>query len=232
MKRWRQRALSAWRRHGPVRFFRLALYNAWYELRLPRRRVRQSGDDFDATHGTDTARVLEVGSLDIESPNARHAVRYQPSSAALVRKAIEWLDVDLSTLTFIDFGSGKGRVVLLAATYPFKSIVGVELSRELHDIATENLQRAQLRPEEASRISLVCRDVTNFTLPDSDLLCYLYNPFGPLVLAPLAERFSLHSSRGHYVFVIYVDPKHRGVLENTGGFKVIRDDPYVLVLRA
>lgn len=171
-----------------------------------------------------------MGSLDIESPNARHARRYQPSSAVLVKQAIERLDIDLSDLTFIDFGSGKGRVVLLASTYPFKAVVGFELSHELHEIARDNVQRAPLRPDDARKISLVCRDVTDFSLPDSDLLCYLYNPFGAPVLTALAERLSLHSSRrGHRVFVIYVDPKHRDVL---GGFTAIQGDSSVLILRA
>jgi SAM-dependent methyltransferase len=231
MRAWGKRAFSAWRRHGPLRFLQLAVYNAWYEL--ARRRARLNGDDFDAGHGTDTARVVEVSSLDMKSPNVRHAVRYQPSSAALVKKAIDWLDIDLSDLAFIDFGSGKGRVVLLAAAYPFKSVVGVELSRELHEIARDNVSRAPLRPEDSGKISLACLDVTDFSLPDSDLLCYLYNPFGPAVLAPLAERLSAHSShRGHRVFVIYVDPRHRNVFDETGGFKVIRDDPSVLLLGA
>jgi predicted RNA methylase len=231
MKQWRRRALSAWRRHGPLRFFQLTVYNAWYEVRRTRRRATPDGDDFDAAHGTDTARVQEVSSLDIESPNARHAVRYEPSSAALVKQAIEWLSADLSDLTFIDFGSGKGRVVLLAAAYPFKAIVGVELSHELHEIATDNVRRAQLRPEDCAKISLVCHDATEFSLPDSDLVCYLYNPFGPAILAPLAERLLLHSARyGHRVFVIYVDPKHRDVFQK-GGFSTIQDQPLVLVLR-
>jgi len=225
--------LSAWRRHGPLRFVRLAVYNAWYELRLARRRARQNGDDFDAAHGTDTAQVVEVGSLDIESANVRHAVRYQPSSAGLVRQAIESLEVDLSKLTFIDFGSGKGRVVLLAATYPFKAIVGVELSRELHEIARDNIKRTGLDAADSGNISLLCGDVADYSLPDSDLLCYLYNPFGPAVLTPLAERLSQHSSRrGHRVFVVYVDPKHRDVFEKMNGFQVIRGDASILILRA
>lgn len=43
MRQWRKRALSAWRRHGPLRFFQLAVYNAWYELQFARRRARLNG---------------------------------------------------------------------------------------------------------------------------------------------------------------------------------------------
>ena len=50
---------------------------------------------------------------------------------------------------------------------------------------------------------------------------------------PLAERLAAHSShRGHRVFVIYVDPRHREVFDKTGCFRVMRDDPDALVLGA
>jgi len=34
---------------------------------------------------------------------------------------------------FIDLGSGMGRMVLEAARYPFKRVIGVELVEQLHD---------------------------------------------------------------------------------------------------
>lgn len=40
---------------------------------------------------------------------------------------------------FVDFGSGMGRVVLQAARYPFRKVIGVEISETLHSIARERL---------------------------------------------------------------------------------------------
>ena len=40
---------------------------------------------------------------------------------------------------FIDLGSGMGRMVLEAARYPFKRVIGVELVEQLHDLARANL---------------------------------------------------------------------------------------------
>ena len=43
---------------------------------------------------------------------------------------------------FVDYGAGKGRTVVLASTYQFKRVIGVELAPELAAIAEENLFRA------------------------------------------------------------------------------------------
>jgi hypothetical protein len=228
-----KRIVSAWRRHGPTRFLRLAAYNVWYQLRIPRRDTPApvESDDFDKELGTDTIQIREVGTLEIDGPSARHAVRYQASSAALVRSTISGLATDLSDMTFVDFGSGKGRVVMIAASFPFKAIVGVELSRELHQIALENLRRASSHLENIQRVSLTCCDALDFELPASNLVCYLYNPFGPAVLAPLVKRLWLHGShQGYRTFVIYMDPRHRDIFDNVGGFRTIIDDTQLLVL--
>jgi tRNA1(Val) A37 N6-methylase TrmN6 len=44
---------------------------------------------------------------------------------------------DLRDYTFIDFGSGKGRALLMAADLQFKSLIGIELRKELHDKALQ-----------------------------------------------------------------------------------------------
>lgn len=40
---------------------------------------------------------------------------------------------------FLDLGSGKGRMVLSAARFPFRRIIGVELSNDLTAIARRNV---------------------------------------------------------------------------------------------
>jgi hypothetical protein len=63
---------------------------------------------------------------------------YAPTATPGFRKK---LNIDPRNFTFIDFGSGKGRVLLIAAGLPFKAVVGIEFSRELHEIAVQNISR-------------------------------------------------------------------------------------------
>jgi Methyltransferase domain len=85
----------------------------------------------------------------------------------------------------VDFGSGKGRVLLLAAGYRFKRTVGVEFSRELDQIARRKV--ATLR-EESKRIQTVCTDATRYDVPPEPLVLYFYNPFASNVMTEVLAR--------------------------------------------
>ena len=45
------------------------------------------------------------------------------------------LHLDFQDFNFVDIGSGKGRALLLASDYPFREIIGIELSPELDRVA-------------------------------------------------------------------------------------------------
>jgi len=189
-------------------------------------------DAFDSKYGTDTASYRDIRGLDVIAlPAARFAGRYEPSSAELVLSELERLQIDPERFTFIDFGSGKGRALLVAAGFPFKGVVGVEFSRELHEIAEKNI--ALLPPEttRAGMLRSIHRDATVFELPQSDLVCYLYNPFEPPIITAVAEKLAAHhKDYGYCIIIIYVDPRHREVFEQTGKFAVLDETSSTLIL--
>lgn len=225
MVRLKNRVRSALTRHGLHGLVRLLIYNIGHQFRRLRRgdRDKLGSDPFDLLYGSETSTIREVGTLDVESANVRHAVRYQPSSADLVRNAFEQLQLDLTEFTFIDFGSGKGRVLLLAAEYPFSQVIGVEFSRELNDIAQQNIEKMPARLKRAGRVSSVWCDAAEFELPNTDLVCYFYNPFGSAVLAPLATKLAAQAGR-HRTIVLYVDARYPEIFEDTARFRRIRDE--------
>src|SRR6202042_3017957 len=67
--------------------------------------------------------------------------QYQPSEPALFGEIIDALPVSPEGFTFIDLGSGKGRTLLMASSYPFHRIIGMELLEELNRIAVDNIKR-------------------------------------------------------------------------------------------
>jgi SAM-dependent methyltransferase len=232
--RWIPRLAYAWRRHGPIGFVRLAHYNLRYHARrlITPSPVAAQADTFDLAYGTDTSGIREISTLDdaIALPSARSAVRYEASREEPIRAAIETLGVDYTRSTFVDFGSGKGRVLLVAAGYPFKGVVGVEFSQELHRITLQNIARFPPELIEARTVSSVHADAASFALPASDIVGYLYNPFGPEILARVAAGLASHGEKGYYVTIIYVDPRFRDVFEQTGKFEVFDETPSTLIL--
>jgi len=125
-----------------------------------------------------------LASEGIVSPDS---LDYSPESYLDFQRAMKWLSPPERRGAFVDCGSGKGRIVLQAARYAFRRVIGVELSPILSRIAALNLEAAGSR--------LRCRDVEFVTLDAgryefaSDTTCvFLYNPFGGAVLAAVLEH--------------------------------------------
>jgi hypothetical protein len=235
MVRWLTQVGYAWRRHGPIGLFWLIGYNIAYHVSRRGRHapVSQEMDAFDSKYGTDTASFRDIRGLDaIALPAARFAGRYEPSSAELVRSALERLQIDPERFTFIDFGSGKGRALLIAAGFPFKEVVGVEFSRELHEIAKKNIALIPPAITRAGVLRSIHSDAAVFELPKSDLVCYFYNPFGPPIITVVAERLAAHhKDYGYRIIIIYANPHHPEVFERTG-FAVLDETSETLILTA
>jgi len=138
---------------------------------------------------------------------------------------IEILDIEINRFIFIDFGSGKGRVLLVAAQFPFSEVIGVEFSRQLHEIALRNISRFPAEQLRCCFIRSILEDAAAFILPPSDLVCYLYNSFESKVLTSVVQKLAAHAGNGYRVIVIYVNPVHREVFDQNGIFTVIAESP-------
>jgi SAM-dependent methyltransferase len=223
-----KRAARAYRRHGFIGFWILLAQNVVYHLRRLGRPAEK--DPLDATLGVETSEIREVGSLDIDSPNVVHAVRYQPSYASIVRRSLQGCGIDYPEFVFIDFGCGKGRVMLLAAEFGFRRIVGVEFSPELCRIARENITAARDRLGGCRDLRVMLGDAAAFELPDDPLVCYFYNPFGEPVLREVLANIERSLARTpRPIVIIYVDPVHRRVLDGAGPWTAaVEDGQYVM----
>jgi tRNA G46 methylase TrmB len=99
---------------------------------LQRRHAR-----FDEQAGVYTTGRVTLEELGL-SPDC--SVRYKATPINFFHAAVAKLSLDYPRTVFIDFGSGKGRVLLLASHYPLRSIIGVEISEALCQIAIIKLR--------------------------------------------------------------------------------------------
>jgi SAM-dependent methyltransferase len=226
-----KRALKAFRRHGFAKFCYLLVYNSGYYLRRIGKRGEPdpSGRSLDDALGVETTEIREIGSLDIDSRNAAQAGRYQPSGVDLVRQILHGCGITYSNFVFVDFGCGKGRVMLLAAEFPFRRIVGVEFSPELYEIAQKNIAACFGQIKGCRDLHACLGDAADFEPPDDPLVCYFYNPFGETVLRDVVgniERSLRKISR--QVLIIYVEPLHRNVFDDSHWIVVKHDPRHVI----
>lgn len=76
---------------------------------------------------------------------------------------------------FADLGSGLGRAVLVAAEFPLKRVIGVEIAEDMNAVARRNLEatRSRLR---CPSVELTTADVLEYDIPADLSLVYLYSP--------------------------------------------------------
>jgi SAM-dependent methyltransferase len=146
---------------------------------------RRAADDFDETYGVETAKFVQF--VPTDSTNSLHGVHYAPAPESAVRWSIENCGLDIEGTTFVDVGSGKGRVLIIAATYPFERIVGVEYSPALVDICQDNLRKVGIE----ERCEVVLGDAADYAFPERNLLAFLYNPFDATILARVLRNLAM-----------------------------------------
>jgi len=191
----------------------LSLTSQFLRESTPEQRRRRYGDmEFDWEHRVDTtaatvsARDRFIGLLN--SP-------YQATEPALFREMMAALPIRFEDFTFIDLGSGKGRTLLMAASYPFRRITGVELLPALHKVCCENIAE-----HSSSRIEALCGDAKLFEFPEEPTVLYLFNPLPRSILEKVlsnVKRSVLASPRP--LWIVYHNPLEEDAVMLAGGFR-------------
>ncbi len=161
----------------------------------------------DALYGIDTAGIINASALRTGSRSDIHSFGYGASLPSVIRRAIEGCP-DLEKASFIDLGCGKGSPLAVATEYPFRRIIGVELSPLLCKTARENAARIAAKYPDRTPIEIVQGDASAFEFPSGYVIIYLYNPVYPRLLDRLAERIAAHQTRQNKVMVIYYNPAY------------------------
>ena len=139
---------------------------------------------------------------------------YEPTAGHILDISLRALKLDLTTYSFVDRGSGKGRTLFYAARHRFQKVIGVEFSPTLHAEAQNSVHviRERTKPL-CQELSVHNGDAGKFELPMTNLILFMYNPFGPSVIEAVLARAEERARSGFQVYVIYYNPKHREVLD-------------------
>jgi SAM-dependent methyltransferase len=188
----------------------------------PSRRRQRYGDvEYDWDFRVDTT-AATVGWRDrllgmFHSP-------YQPSEPVLFREMLACLmqanpKLDFREFTFLDIGSGKGRALLMAADYPFRRILGIELLPELHRVAKENIGKYKSGAQQCFAIDCLLGDASEFPFPPEPTVLYLFNPLPEPGLVRMLGNLE-QSLREHprAVFILYHNPEFAHVLARSAVF--------------
>jgi hypothetical protein len=165
--------------------------------------------EFDRISGVDTEGDFHgwtyLSDLDIPSPNWIEGNDYSAIEPERFNGVLASFDLTFEGYTFVDFGSGKGRALLLASEFPFRRIVGLEFSPELHQIAEKNIRLYRSSTQKCRNVQSINIDFVGFVLPVEPLVLFFFDPCRLRVLAEVLERISktlLANPRSLYVAYI------------------------------
>ncbi len=161
--------------------------NAWLKPVLKRINNARCGA-WDLIHGVDTCGEIPLIGLDFHSKNKTDGLEYQSHHPVIIRAGLMALAIRYEDYTFIDVGCGKGRVLLIASEFPFRSIIGLEFAPPLAEIAKRNLQNYRSSHQSCSRIKVITGDAMEYELVPEPQVLYFYSPFSPSVLDQIVQR--------------------------------------------
>jgi len=190
--------------------------------------------EFDLAHNVDTDGDFEgwtyLSDLKIPSPNWIDAVNYIAIDPERFKSVLASLDLAFEDYTFVDFGSGKGRGLLLASEFPFRRIIGLEFSPELHRIAESNIQEYRSATQKCRNIQSLNLDFVEFVLPLEPLILFFFDPCRAHIVAEVVVKIGqslLECPRPLYVAYVAPRAEHERLFASSGCLKeTFRSEKY------
>ncbi|MEU7315864.1 class I SAM-dependent methyltransferase [Streptomyces sp. NPDC007083] len=154
-------------------------------------------EGFDTSLGVETGAPVEPWEiLEADDSTLENNSRYSPTPVRTVRSAITAAGVRYERISFVDFGSGKGRVLLIAAEFPFKRVIGVDYSSDLCATARRNVEHTTKNsPAPRSPIEIHHKDARDLEIPDDAGFFYFYEPFSATVAATVLDNIEASLAR-------------------------------------
>ena len=164
----------------------------------------------------ETVKINRLNFENIESENLIHASIYQASSYYLIEKAFDYLKEEKVNFGLVDFGCGKGRVLVVAAHYGFKEITGIDFSRSLVVEAEANIEKiAPLFPK--TDFNIICDDAVNYKIEKNKNCFFFFNPFDEVIMLKVIKKILVSFKENpRKIFAIYINPVHKEIFLSAG----------------
>jgi hypothetical protein len=185
---------------------------------------------FDRRFHVDTAGIIKP--IELQSlPRFKDSNWYAPVTATLFREMLSQIKVDFRKFTFIDFGCGKGKALLLASRLPFKTIVGIELWSELYDAAKKNLSSYSGK-RKCKNFQLHYMDAKEFRIPDEPSIFFFFDPFREEVMRKVLYNIQASLvAAPRDIYVIYCEPERPDILDQSEFLTLLVRTPHYSIYR-
>lgn len=213
------RAWRSLRKRGIGPTARIAVRVLRHKAMMARRRASERR--FDRRFGVSTRENFRHPDIGVDGTPLADARMYEATPPADLKRLVRQLGIDAGAFTFVDIGSGRGRMLFMAAQLGFQRAVGVELTAELHDAALDNVRSYRGRQ---SAFDLRCMDAAEYAFPPEPLVIFMYDTCGERTMSVIAANLD-RSLREHPrpAYVIYHQAHYRHLFDELGTLESRRD---------
>jgi SAM-dependent methyltransferase len=146
---------------------------------------------FDIRYNVNTSRLILADDLGFRNAEIqKHAKQYRPTPpyrAFASLKSLKKVVKDFSTSTFIDYGCGAGRIMIIAAEMGFGKVIGIDLSPQLIELCRSNLKQ-YLQINNTSEIIVLEQDASKYIPPNDANVFYFFLPFSLAVYSRVIKN--------------------------------------------
>ena len=164
----------------------------------------------------DTSGIITLESLSVGFSSAEFGQPYQGANFYLLEKVFDYLKEQSANDNIVDYGSGKGRVMAVAAYYGFSKITGVDFSSQLCEAARKTIVNVQKQFPYA-KFNIIHTDATTYNIEKDDNVMFFFNPFDDTVMEQII--INIRQSLRKYprkIYVAYINPVHKDLFEHNG----------------
>ena len=124
----------------------------------------------------------------------------------------------------MDFGSGKGRVLLIASEFGFLRVCGVEFAHELCEAARKNCVKFKAIKNVRTEFQTVETDAAKYTVGADESVFVLYNPFDGAILDKVLDNIAISlQQQPRKILIVYYNPRWHHVIEQRNDFTRLRE---------
>ena len=173
----------------------------------------------DKDLGIETSGIVSSEDIHRDKKLNQQIVPYIGSQPTIVRACLSALKTHRE-YTFVDFGCGKGRALVVASEFPFQSVIGIELSPALAATARSNTSKVARRFSDRRPVKIITANACEYPLPPGRLTCFNYHAFGRELVSQIVRKFEegLAGDTPH-MFFVYYNPVHFELFDASPAFK-------------
>jgi SAM-dependent methyltransferase len=174
---------------------------AWFIIRYDVRKEKY--------YGINTFRRETLRRLTLKEGNISHSSAYEAVNYFILENLLgQFRKLYPSETSMVDAGCGKGRVLAVAPYFGFTQITGIDIARELCEMAEKNTGHIK-RLFPGTHISILWENITDYHIKPMDRVFFLFNPFDKTILQKFLRNIENSLiANPRPVYILYASPTH------------------------